>query len=262
MKLLAVYNVFDGLELLKGSIEQIRDSVDCVLIVAQEKSNFGEYDSQVYPYCHYLKSLGLVDEVIPYSPYGGNAMQNETKKRQIGIDYGKKHGFTHFLHLDCDEYYDSENFYKVRFQVGGSFFSGSVVNMKTYYKDPSWCLDPPEDYYVPFIHRLDHNTTTGVKNKYPYYVDPTRRINTKSVERLDSIIMHHFSYIRLDIRKKIQNSTARKNIDKAWIFEEFERAKAGDKIKLYDGRTLIAGQDRFHVEKQIQQFKDWQKKTV
>ena len=189
MKLAAIYNVFDGLELLEGSIMQIRQSVDCVIIVAQEVSNFGEYDPFVYPYCEYLKSIGLVDHVIKYTPHNGNAMQRETQKRQIGIDFAKSGGYTHFFCLDCDEYYFPDELQQAKEELCFHGCGGAVVSMRTYYKSPSFMLENPESYYVPFIHTLHQNTTTGPKNRYPFYVDPTRKINTANVKLLDNIFM-------------------------------------------------------------------------
>ena len=42
MKLGVSYNLFDGEELLEGSIKQIRSEVDYISVVYQEVSNFGE----------------------------------------------------------------------------------------------------------------------------------------------------------------------------------------------------------------------------
>jgi len=45
MKLAAIYNVWDGVELLHGSIECIKDHVNQIIIVWQNVSNIGEiYD--------------------------------------------------------------------------------------------------------------------------------------------------------------------------------------------------------------------------
>ena len=112
-KLIAIYNVWgDSLELLQGSIEQIREHVDCVCVVAQEMSNGGEIDKNVYPYLHYLQGKGLIDQIIYYSPKPGNRLDNEKTKRQLGIEHAIEKGYTHFIHLDCDEYYHGDEFKK------------------------------------------------------------------------------------------------------------------------------------------------------
>ena len=41
MKLGVSYNIFDGEELLEGSIKQIKDQVDYISVVYQTISNFG-----------------------------------------------------------------------------------------------------------------------------------------------------------------------------------------------------------------------------
>lgn len=254
MKLAAIYNIYDGLELLKGSIECVRDFVDIVIVIAQEHSNYGEYDPFVYPYCHYLKDLGLVDHIVKYSPYGNNPMACETQKRQIGINLAKREGSTHFVCMDADEYYlpnDMKSVCNERKVSDG----GTVLRLQTYYKSPTLRLETPENYYVPFIHRLHRKTTTGVKNKYPFLVDPTRRINENNVKIIEGVYMHHFSYIRLDIKKKIKNSTARKNLEKkSWIYEEYDKAVSGSFLKLFE-RKLIQVDDIFNIDGKIKEYK-------
>jgi len=254
MEIAAIYNVFDGLELLEGSIECIRDQVKHVIVVAQDVSNFGESDDFVYPYCEYLKDKGLVDHIIKYTPYAGSGLQNETRKRQVGIDFAKKLKASHFLSVDCDEYYITEEFQKICFH---GCEGGFCLRLKTYYKSPHFILENPENYYVPFIHTLRNHTTTGLHNPYPFHVDPTRRINEKNVKLIDGVFMHHFSYIRLDIRKKIENSTARNNLlKKSWIYQEFDEAKAGDFIQLFE-QKIIETPDKFNINGKIQNFQQY-----
>jgi hypothetical protein len=42
LKLSVIYNVFDGVELLRGSMLCMKDHVDLFIIVYQDVSNFGE----------------------------------------------------------------------------------------------------------------------------------------------------------------------------------------------------------------------------
>ena len=58
------YNIFDGEEVLEGSIKQIRDQVDFISVVYQTKSNFGNTaDSNLVPLLENLKSRGLIDKL-------------------------------------------------------------------------------------------------------------------------------------------------------------------------------------------------------
>jgi hypothetical protein len=80
--------------------------------------------------------------------------------------------------------------------------------MQTYYKTPFYCIDPPEDYYVSLIYKIKDSNFSFVD--FPVLVDPTRRIQTDNcaIFARDVIEMHHMSYIRNDIRKKLENSSA------------------------------------------------------
>jgi hypothetical protein len=94
---------------------------------------------------------------------------------------------------------------------------------------------------------LKNNSITGQK-EYPFYVDPTRRINCDDVILLD-IAMHHFSYVRKDIELKIRNSSARKNILKSQLLKDYQNPeiKAGFYVKDF-GQKLIDTPDIFRLE--------------
>ena len=61
MKLAAIYNVWDGVELLRGSMESVKDGVDLFIIVYQNVSNIGEV-------FHPLALLRYYREIYFYSP--------------------------------------------------------------------------------------------------------------------------------------------------------------------------------------------------
>ena len=112
MKLGASFNVFDGEELLEGSIKQIRQQVDYISVVYQTVSNFGNpCNPELVPLLERLKSEGLVDELFEYSPKinkGGHS--NEIQKRNIGLALSQGAGCTHHMSMDSDEYYLSSEF--------------------------------------------------------------------------------------------------------------------------------------------------------
>jgi hypothetical protein len=203
MKLAAIYNLWDGEELLRGSVKCIEDHVDAIIIVYQSISNFGEV------YCP-LSSLRDLEHCyfVKFAPEEGSGFANEKRKRNLGITVAKGLECTHFIAMDCDEYYPNFGAAKQLYIDSGK--EGSVCKMMTYFKDPTLCFENPDNYYVPFIHKLNPNTETGLPG-YPFYVDPTRAINTTDVIELP-ILMHHFSWVRKDIKKKIRNSSAKNNI--------------------------------------------------
>jgi hypothetical protein len=240
IKLAALYNVWDGDELLEGSIKCIKDNVDVVIIVFQTISNYGE---------SYAPKIPRGDKIhtICHFAYPNKGKENEIRKRNIGLDKARELGCTHFLHMDCDEYYREFARAKDLFIYSGR--KGSVCLLNTYFRKPTLCLDRPEDYFVPFIHELRPDTEAGVK-KYPFYVDPTRRINETDVIELP-IFMDHYSWVRKDINRKIRNSTARKNLMNNTYKDDYNRdLKAGDYLKCYD-RTLIEVPDYFNINSML-----------
>ena len=250
MKLIAIYNVWgDSLELLRGSIAQLRESVDYVLIVAQEISNAGEIDKKVYPRCNDLIDDHLVDRVITYEPVCVSLLKNETAKRQLGIDWAKQNGYTHFIHMDSDEYYHVNDFEAAKIEFLKSGLTGSFIDLWTYYKEPTLRLSKKESYFVPFIHKINVNTKCGIAYRLNYgvAVDPSRAINSPKIGFLKSVSMHHFSYIRRDIAKKLRNSTAKSRIDNQRVLDEYQIAKAGTHLHTLFNDVLVEVPNTFNI---------------
>lgn len=249
MKLAAIYNAWDGLELLPDSIKSIRHEVDKVIVVWQEWSNWGEKNNDIREVMYDLYQSKLVDELINVEPQPNQmswqyAQRWEKKKRQEGINAAKDMGCTHFIGMDCDEFYDP-----IEFSLFKSYVETNCSDLHTcarirvYYKEPTLCLDKLDDTFVPFICPLP--ASTGVLKKSSHLIDPTR-ITAAQYKQVD-ILMHHLSWVRKNgIECKLRNSTARKNIYKPDIVAEFENAKEGSVLQhVYPGRKLIRTENEF-----------------
>lgn len=219
MKLSAIYNVWDGVELLAGSINCIKDHVDLIIIVYQPVSNFGEEYNPIDDINEALDSISGLPEIIltQYTIEIEAGALNEKAKRNQGLLISKINNCTHFLHLDCDEYYKDFSEAKKLYIESGS--AGSVCKLWTYFKHPTFRLAENEGYFVPFIHKLNDNTVAG-KADYPFYVDPTRVINEENVVELP-VFMDHFSWVRADIERKIRNSSAKKNLERGTLLKDY-----------------------------------------
>ena len=120
MKLGVAYNVFDAEELLEYSINSIREFVDYIVVVAQEKSNYGNINPNLRQTLDKLKNKGLIDlihwyiPVLTYDKKGNllseNGYENEQVKRQIGLDLCENYGCKIFSSMDCDELYDKKQY--------------------------------------------------------------------------------------------------------------------------------------------------------
>jgi len=211
MKLGVMYNVFDGEENLPMSVESIRGVADVIGVVYQDESNFGERRDLV-PLKRMLNELGIKIKVY-YERRGKVGAAAEAEKRNLGLNTAKLHGCTHFMTMDCDEVYDPKQIAMVKDDVEANDWHSTACQMLTYYKRPNIVLDPPEEYYVPLIYRLDGRRFGGGHQPFPVSADPTRRLATSGDSRYrlytrDEIQMHHYSMIRNDIRKKLRNSSA------------------------------------------------------
>jgi hypothetical protein len=252
MKLAAIYNIWCGDELLSGSVDCIKDHVDLIIFVYQVESNFGEFHNPFDTISQVCKGLPftVIQKYIPDLSKGGT--QNEISKRNIGIDIAAKLDCTHFIHLDCDEYWEDFEAAKNQFISSGAV--SSVAQMWTYFKKPTLRFVHSEPYFVPFITKLEKGIAVG-SYTYPYYCDPTRKPGFpvfKSVyNKFNTIVisqkMHHYSYVRKDILRKIRNSSAKKNIEKSNILEDyFKELSEGSYIGFFR-QKLIEVDNQFNI---------------
>lgn len=224
MKLAAIYNVWDGVELLRGSVKCIKDHVDVFIVVWQDVSNYGEQYSPLADIAgDTFSGVGHKVVNVKYYPVVGAGMFNEKKKRNIGLDVARANGCTHFLHLDCDEYYEDFGAAKEFYIKSGK--AGSVCSLYTYFKHPTLRFENKDGYFVPFIHELKPDTQAGFRH-YPFYVDPTRRINESDVIELP-VTMHHMSWVRKDIERKCRNSSAKENIEVGTMLLDYHSPEVG-----------------------------------
>lgn len=243
IRLGAIINVWDGVELLRGSMTCMKGHVDHYIIVYQPRSNFGEeYNplADIQAAIEGFENVHLIQYVPVMYKREHTGMRNEKAKRNLGIETARRLNCSHFLHIDVDEYY--EDFGAAKQAYIDSNHHGSVCKMWTYFKKPTWRLENPENYYVPFIHRLTQNTFVGPQ--YPFYVDRTRRVNQNDVVLLEGVMMHHFSWVRKDIARKCRNSSA-KNLSQH--LGEYEAAQVGKRLAMYDQR-LIEVPNIFNIE--------------
>jgi len=99
MRLCAIYNVWSDWDILAYSLKNIEPLVDGVIIVASTISNYGE----ISPIPDEFKDIVVIREPQFYAP-----QHSETDKRNHGLSLARKAGYTHFLTIDADEFYEPE----------------------------------------------------------------------------------------------------------------------------------------------------------
>ena len=200
----AIYNVYDGEEWLERSINRIRGHVDIVIAISSFRSNWGEEYFGGVRECDRLKELGLIDIHECINPIGKDPYKKELYKRNYGLLLAKDRKYSHFILMDCDELYNSDQFKYAKDYVVSKDFDASVCEIRTYFKYEYLMYENLENYHVPFIHKLHNRTKLGAqtiigkglrgsRRQYPYYVDRTRSTNTHVLHcqfNPDDVIMH------------------------------------------------------------------------
>lgn len=247
MKLAAVYCVWDDCLLMEASIDNIHPLVDGVIVITSLVSNFGEPKSEICIYetvnlFHFVPDLNLPPAV------------NERNKRQFGLQKARELGYTHFLMMDADEFYDPTEFLKEKERFKDDSLLGLVCRVKCYFKTPTLTIGY-DVTLVPFIHKITPDLRYTWNKTYPYAfegpkqeirIDPTRQMNINSGVQWSDITMHHYSWVRSDIHKKIRNSTARQNIERSTIVQDYLDAKEGYYCQFYKAK-LEACENLFNI---------------
>lgn len=206
-----------------------------------------------------LRDQGLVDDVVCYTPktftaeakqalvsrtatadeIGGKPSSvseqffNELTKREEGRQLCQAQGCTHFICLDCDEFYMSSQLAWAKQCILENGYDATACKMRFYLKHPTIELLPYEEFNcVPLIYKIDKGRPFRLAAKYAVTLDPTRRIEGVAKFRLferDEIEMHHYSLVRVSMRSKLDNISNKANMSGIETFvAAYERWQLAD----------------------------------
>lgn len=234
MKLGVFFTVFNGTELLNGAIRNIEPYVDVILLHYQNTSNRGHKSDEFQKWRKENEGkFSKKIKVLKYKPVNDwrATKQNEARKHTIAIDFLRNEGCSHFMMAACDHYYNPHEFKAAKENLIANPYDVTYTKMYTYYKDPCWRIDPMENYYMPFICKLQANTKIG--GRLPVLVDPSCNVTPyKTYKEYDpkELILHHYSMIRQDIRNKFINAAANIN----W------QGKVNEFVNEYENYDIVA----------------------
>lgn len=251
MKLAAIFCAWsDCTDLLEKSVDNILPVVDDVIIVWSHTSHRGEFVPfrlwQMSPKVNFIQCEPVLGQ-------GWIPQRNEIHRRNVGLDYARAIGCTHFLTMDGDEFYHQADVEMEKKRMELENLNGLVCGLRVYVKEPTlWCEDHT---IVPFIQKLTPEVSLGDYQHYPFtydkdhqcHIDPTRRPSHRTRVEWSDVIMHHFSYVRKDIELKIRNSSANLVRSRDVILRELEQAAPGRESLLYH-RTLKECEDVFKIK--------------
>jgi hypothetical protein len=225
--------VFDGSELLRFAIASIRQNVDFISVVYQTTSYFGNTaDQDLVPNVKTLEEAGMIDKLVHCEPdLKQHHKVNELNWRNIGLQLSRDAGCTHHISADVDEFYkpDELEYAKKCMEDGYDY---SIAPYEYYYKDPRYLIVPCQNLITSFIHTVDNkyemNTT------FPHNVETTRHLKEYKNCKLfhhNEFIIHHMSYVRRDIRRKLCNSDNGRFYKKLNDFvARFDKYQLGDRV--------------------------------
>lgn len=226
---------FEGLEHIKNIVYEIREQVDTVVVCLQKTSYLGDkIDEADVRDAEQLKEFGYIDEIIWFEPKNLHSDNGptaprliETDKRNFILDYLEfSEHCSHSLLIDSDEFYNKDDFARAKQLIHvHDDIHVTYCQYINYYRDYRHVLIWPFLAYVPFITESAYrfSFTNGSFDKPS---DPTRRYALAEgmakyhVLPFELIKMHHFSWIRLDITKKIKAWSARKYFENIPGLEE------------------------------------------
>lgn len=211
-----------------------------------------------------------------------------SKLDQVGLllsrfSLAKKAGCTHFMSMDVDEYYVSDQLKTAKEKIIKNGIKASAACIIEYLKEPvyqmvnGYSFNMNKDFYtfyVPFIMKINkfflqkHGSSS-----FPCLVDPTRGLNCSKKFYLfpaHELAMHHMSSIRKNLDKKYKNSNLMnssdevqkyvRNIQQQVLDFDFEKNKKFLETYSMFNQSLIRKVDNvFGIEFDDERINDFQK---
>ena len=219
MNLILIYNLFDGIELLEHNAKSLRDQVDFIVVHYQLKNWYGKkIDYDVVAELKRLNDLHIIDEFILFDKFqpvnDPFAAKNLEYFKRLSIkNWAKKRHFTHYLELDIDEFFTTDEFKKAKDNILKNNYITTSCKIYDYFFKPYYRKDCLNFKQIPFICSLFNNNEQSFKVD----VDPTRVTAGMSDQHYsfeeNELMMHHMETIRKDIMLKYE-STSRGNLDR------------------------------------------------
>lgn len=229
---------FEGTEHLYNIISELRQSVDYVSIGLQRLSYHGDRISEIdLQEIYRLRDEDkLVDNIVEVElDVTKPPREQETDKRNILIQEAENQGCSHAIVIDSDEYYTRKSFEDACKKIDENNYEITYCQYVNYYHDYKHFLVYPfkNGMYVPFVTKTKYRHSFECTD-FTLPSDPTRRFvrpysGTKEVKDKygeihtvkqytvgyhvfgwNEVKMHHLSWLRADIRKKLNMWSSKK----------------------------------------------------
>jgi hypothetical protein len=246
-KIAAVYNVWDGLELLPYSLRQMVPFADVVILVTQTIGNNGVHDEEPRIFCENLKKEfpNIVVEVFNPSDKSQNISENrvskQIQKRNRGIEIAESMGCNLVIFVDTDEITATNDLIKAYNLYTRSNKDTAIMLLKTYIRKPTYAVQGyDKTVKIAFFQKIGNGqriegwgSNDPVKGET---VDMERTLNTGgSYMTIDPnvCIVHHYSHVRKDYEKKVA-AHASQQLKSIGLHDEALHIEPGQRSKHYD----------------------------
>jgi hypothetical protein len=207
------YSVWDGEELLEGSLRSIRRETDYINVVYQTHSWYGKPASEgLLPLLHRLQAEGLIDELLEYKANPAvRASLQERRKRNQGLAAAKRAGCHYFMTMDADEFYDADEMKAGKAFILQHDVTRSMVGEELYVFKPIYRVGHNFNQASNFFSKLTWGCRLQLNPHYPTLVDPTRQLSHHAGAKyyvLNNVTMYHMGAVRTNLNKKYENTSA------------------------------------------------------
>ena len=161
-----------------------------------------------------------------------SAGKQELKKRNLGLKYAKLAHCDYFMPMDTDEFYFDTEIEKTKREICIKNITNSFCLQKIYKSPTEQFVHIPKNAVTLFCKINVFSKMKPDKNNI-ILVDPTRQIHriiNKNNHVFLDINMHHYSYLRKDLSKKLRNSSG--IVTKTVEFSDSTITKVNDYFKL------------------------------
>jgi len=141
---------------------------------------------------------------------------HEIQKREMGRLSCLSAKCSHFISLDTDEFYVSHELMRAKEIVSKHQYDVTACRMRLYFRTPFHEYMPLDNFNaVSFITKCTLPLRLATPD-YPVLIDPTRRpqgFKRFHLFERHTVEMHHMSFVRLNIERKLLNVSNRANFE-------------------------------------------------
>jgi len=259
------FNLFDGEEILIDSLLSYRPYVHKLIVVYQCKGHYGSDHSNpnLERGLKYLKSIGLVDELIKFSNFdiATDEVQFQrlsTDKMNLAIAKARELGCSHLMWVDNDEFFISRQlrymiFYQFKFWRPKNQFHpnklmsiGGAVQHVQYYKSPKFQKKEREGEFIATFIPIDCSNVRFESfrgSSVPISPDRTPNVECLVAFSRIEVQMHHLSMVRYSLKDKSRSQLPSRGLNDPFrISERFEQWE-------YPQKGLWSGGVEFEVKR-------------